>query len=196
MIPELRAAADRLMHTGGYLAYLAAEMRPKERERHCRATGLTVRQTFGHIVQWLEQEADTLDRYLGGEPVFDAPFDEHVINAGFAERSRETPLAELLARYNRGCGRMCAVYERVTPEMAAASVGDKTVGDLALQWTAHFQHHAVDFAEALPRLRFDPLLLDWALSPISADEAESARQLKLIEAARAYFKSQEESDDS
>jgi hypothetical protein len=184
------------MHTGGYLAYLAAEMRPKEHERHCRATGLTARQTFGHIVQWLEQEVDTLARYLDGEPVFDAPLDEHVINAGFAERSRETPLAELLTRYRQAYQRMLGLYERVTPELAAETVEGKTVGELALQWTAHFQHHAVDFAEALPRLRFDPLLLDWALNPISPDPAESARQLKLLEAARIYFKSQEDADDS
>ncbi len=196
MVPELHAAADRLMHTGGYLRHLAAEMRPNELERHCKATGLTVCQTIGHIVLWLEQEARALERYVAGEAVFDETPDEEAINREFAEQSNDMSLAALLTRYTRACERTLETYGRMTAEMAAVPVGDKPLSTLALQWTGHPQRHAVDFAEALPRLRFDPLLLDWALHAELREPLELQRQLKLAEAARAYLKSREDSDDA
>jgi len=196
MVPELRAAADRLMHTSGYLHHLADEMRPKELDRHCKATGLTVRQTIGHIVLWLEFEVGRNRRFLDGEGVLEESLDEHEVNGGFAEASRETPVAELLERYVHAYRAQLEVYGRIAPELAAQPVRGTTVAGLLLELTAHFQHHAVDFAEALPRLRFDPLLLDWALHPRSPDAAEAARQDKLADAARAYLKSREDVHDS
>ena len=196
MVPELRAAADRLMHTGGYLRHLANEMRANELERHCKATGLTVRQTVGHIVLWLELEARALGRYVAGEAMFDEPFDEEAINREFAEQSKEAPIAELLTRYRHAYDRTVETYGRVTAEMAAVPVGDTRLATLALQWTGHPERHALDFAEALPRLRFDPLLLDWALHAELRDPSELHRQLKLAEAARAYLKSREDTDDA
>ena len=196
MVPELQAAADRLMHTGGYLRHLAAEMRPNELERHCKATGLTVRQTIGHIVLWLEFEVGRNRRFLDGEDVIEESLDVDDVNRGFADAARETSVAELLGRYMHAYHEQVQIYGHVTSELAAQPVRGTTVAGLLLELTAHFQHHAVDFAEALPRLRFDPLLLDWALHPRSPDPSEGTRQEKLAEAARAYLKSREDTDDA
>lgn len=196
LIPELRAAADRLMHTEAYLRHIAAELRPNEHERHCKATGLSVRQTCGHLAQWLEQEAATAERFIAGEPVFEEPFDEDALNREFSAKLGDTSTAALVGRFGAAREQMLGLYSRVTPEMAAAPVGDTTFGLLLLQWTAHPQRHALDFAEALPRLRFDPLLLDWALAAELRERSELERQLKLAEAARAYLRAHEEPDDA
>lgn len=196
LAPELRAAADRLMHTGGYLRYLASEMRTNELERHCKATGLTVRQTFGHIVLWLECEVERSGQLLGGEDVLEASLDVDDVNRGFAEASRYSPLTELIERFLKAYRAQIAVYARVSSEMGAREVRGTTVSALLLELTAHGQRHAVDFAEALPRLRFDPLLLDWALAAQLREPDELHRQLKLAAAARAHLRAREESDDA
>lgn len=198
--PELQAAADRLLHAGGYLRYLVAAMRPNEHDRHCRTTDLTVRQTFAHLAGWIEAEAAGIEACLRGEQDFEqllADTDDGgstIVPAAAAAESAVVP--ELLQRYNRAYVRILAAFRAMPPEMATLSIGEATVAALLLGRSTHAQSHAVDFAEALPRLRFDPLLLDWALSPVAPGAGLSDRQTKLLDAASAYVKSRREGHDS
>lgn len=185
MEPVLRAAADRLIHNGGLLAYVTAHASELGLDRTVEATGLTVRQTIGHIVAWTERDADAMDGIVPDNETTD----RDAFNRQVAEREKDADAADLLRRYGRARDRLIAAFERIPPELANRPAGPGTLAQVVNIWTAHPGPHALDFAEALPEIAFDALLLEWALHAIPASDSDRARQDALRDRARAYYAS-------
>lgn len=195
MEPILRAAADRLIHHTAYLRYVVEQMTPEELEQTCAATGFTMRETLAHCVLWLEWIEPPARKLIAeGAETFE-PLDDDAMNAAARERLGAIAVPELLERMAAARDELIAAFAGATHARTVEPLGSDSIGATLLRWTTHLERHALDFAETLPELRYDSLLLDWTLSADYRDEGEAARQAKLIEDVRAYLATLPEDDD-
>lgn len=195
MEPILRAAADRLIHHTAYLAYVAGEMTPEELEERCEASGYTMRETIGHCVLWMERFVSLVHLLLTeGAAAYERP-NADAVNADEREAMGSDDREGLLRRMAVARDAIIAEYATATAPRLSEPLHDDTIGETIHRWTAHLERHALDFAETLPELRYDPLLLDWALSANLKNADEAARQAKFIEDVRAYLASLPDDED-
>jgi len=192
--PETRAAADRVILDVANVKYLAMTLGKGDLDRRCEATGWTIRQTIGHLAASLQVYGEALPRMAAAVGAAEEPFDWDVLNAETARRTAATPLPALLDALSRGrdatIEALLALSEQDLAQPVTASVPLRAV---IAAWMTHLSDHAIDFADALPLARFDPMLLNWVLhADYSTSAPRLARQQQLMAEVRVRLATMEE----
>lgn len=192
MTPEIRAIADRFIMDTANLKYLASGVSKDALERPVEVLGWTVRQAIGHLVVWQEAYVDVLPVLLRGDEL-DPNFDINDFNAEGAEQTRQTPLPELIGRLDLALVRLIALLEQLPAGLEEAPAGPARFIDLLRGWSLHLAEHGIDLVDALPELRFDPMILNWVLYvDYSDDSRRLGRQQALLADVRDHFVDEDE----
>ncbi len=169
MLPVLRAAADQFIFDIATLKHIAELAGEAGLDSVCEATGWTVRQTLAHLAGAMEGYAAAIESGTGAGQ---AP----------AEFDAAVPVAEIFDRYDRARDRVTAAFERFG---AAPLAPVPPVVDDFDQWMDHIPRHSIDLLEALPGVRLDALVLNWAMyHDFSDDPAWLARRLAIVKVLR------------
>jgi len=186
MLPELRAAADRLLFDFGHLKYIAACLPKQGLDRTVPGSTWTVRQVIGHISADAMGKSEAVARFLDGQPPVPPGWDADNANALAAASSGRASLPSLVARLDAAWQATVDVYERIDPDTAARDFFGTALADVLTRWSRHTTVHGMELVDAIPELRFDPMLLNWLLG-VDFDWAPdaAARQRKLWEDVRA-----------
>jgi hypothetical protein len=196
MLPEMRAAADRLIFDCATTHYVATTIGKRALDRRIERLGWTVRQLVGHLALSLEAYADALPRLTGGE-ASPEPFDWDAANAEMAVTTAKTPLPELLETLARGRDRCIDGFLALgETALAKPMAGGTTVGEVVRSWLPHFEEHALDFADAEPKLRRDPMVLNWILYADYAGRPDLLdRQGALMTEVREWLRDEDDEDE-
>ena len=191
MVPEVRALADRFIYDTATLKYIAANAPQDGLDRSTPGAGWTVRQTLAHLAENQVRYAETIARWLGDEPGLRLPGDPTQENAAAAERNAGAPVASIIAMFDRSVREIVSASDQVDEAKAAGEIGGWPVMRVLNAWASHAQGHAVDIVTALPELKTDPMVLNWALHFDYSNEPNSARwQVALAQEVRALFQLQ------
>ncbi|MCC7364038.1 MAG: DinB family protein [Dehalococcoidia bacterium] len=188
MTPEMRAFADKLILDVANVQYVAAMAGKRGLEARVPGGEWTVRQVLGHLAFALEASAQAIPGLA--EPSAEAaPIDRDARNAGFAAQSADMPLPDILARMSEARDGCIAAAADLTDEQLDRVVpGQGTVRGVLRSWLPHFEEHSLDLADALPKLRLDPMVLNWILyADMTYRPALLARQQKLATEARDRY---------
>lgn len=188
MLPALRALADRLIWDVANVRSVVERLPRGGLERRPAEGGRTLREIVAHLAahqQALAQEALAVAR---GEAA--AAADERAK----AQLAPALPLAESLAVLAAARDTLIATLEPLTAAQLEQTLGNgMTFGQLLEQRSRHLAHHSLDFADALPELRFDPMVLNWVLYADCGDDADlGRRQARLLAEVRERFASEPE----
>lgn len=195
MTPAVRAAADRFILDAANLKYLASCIPKGGMDRSVEALGWTVRQVIGHLVASQERYGQTIALLLADDPPAPGRGVEE-FNAQVAEQTRSTPLPDLLGRLDLATARLLALCERIPSEPSDYKLDGLCLADALGPWSTHVAEHGIDLVDALPELRFDPMILNWILyADYSADECRFQRQLRLMADVRERFGDDDEQED-
>lgn len=191
MVPEVRALADRFIYDTATLKYIAVNAPADALDRSTPGSGWTVRQTLAHLAENQVRYGETVARWLGEEPGLKLPGDPHAENAAAAERNASAPVASILAIFDRSVREIVTASDQIDESMAAREIGGWPVMRVLNAWASHAQGHAVDIVTALPELKADPMVLNWALHFDYSNEPNSARwQVALAQEVRTLFQLQ------
>ena len=195
MTPEVRAVADRFILDAANLKYVASVIPMGGLDRPLVALGWTVRQTIGHVVASQERYSRTIADLLA-DAVATASFDVDEFNAGAAEQTRSTPLPDLLGRLDLATARLLALFEQMPSGVEEREVGGHSLADLLGPWSEHVAEHGIDVVDALPEVRYDPMILNWILyADYSGDERRFQCQVRLMADVREQFGDDDEYED-
>jgi hypothetical protein len=195
----MRAASDRLIFDVATVKYLVSAMRKNDFERRCKALDWTVRQTIGHLALSLETAAAALPELLAADPGADnAPPDWDALNADMARETATMPIGDIMETLARARDASIAAFLPLSEaDLARPVTASVTVGDIIESWGSHFDLHAIDLVDAIPRLRFDPLLLNWVLyADYSRNPDLLARQQRLLADVREHYAEEEDDHES
>lgn len=194
MLPEMRAAADRFIFDVANAKYAGAIAGKRGLERKAPGSDWTVRQQLGHLAFALHRYADVIPALSAGEP---ANFDPKTDNVEDARRSAKLPLPDIFDTMSAGRDRVIAVLETLDEAALDRPVrGDLRLRDAVTAFVNHAEHHAIDFADALPQARMDPMILNWVLyADYDLQPALFERQQKLAAEVRAAIAAAEDDDD-
>lgn len=194
MLPELHAAADRIVFDVANAKYAGAIAGKRGLERKAPGSEWTVRQALGHLAFALHRYADVIPAFAAGEP---AHFDPESDNVDDARRSAKLPLPDILDTMAAGRDRLIAVLETLDEAALDRPVrGDLRLRGVVAAFAGHAEHHAIDFADALPRARMDPVILNWVLhADYTGRPALFERQQKLAAEVRAVIAASESDDE-
>ncbi len=186
MIPSVRAVADRFIFDTANVRYIAAALPPGGLERVIPSSGWTVRQLIHHLGAGTMGTAQALERAIRGEQLLPDAFTPDEFNRRAAEQSRSMPLSEVLEILDTARDRMLKALEAVPASLLPETFGRHTLLEQITNWSFHYVEHGLDFADALPELRQDPMVLNWLLYADYSDDAErAARQARLLGEVRA-----------
>ena len=190
MTSDIRAAADRFILDTANVKYIAANLPPGGLEREVAGFGWTVRQLLAHIATNHERYAVRLAGILAGEapaPPRDRATGDR-LNDQAARRARKTPSREIVRQLDEALVRIVGVLEALTPAAASGELGDRPLVERVTAWSRHCAEHGIDLVDALPELRFDPLMLNWLLYvDYTGDAAREAQQHRLLEDLRERY---------
>ncbi|MCK9519421.1 MAG: DinB family protein [Dehalococcoidia bacterium] len=188
MLPEMRAAADKLIFDCANTEYVATTIGPRALDRPIERLGWSVRQLIGHLALSLETCADKLPKLSTAAPSELESFDRDEANAEMAAKTAKTPLPDLLETMARGRDRCIAAFADLDEQALARKVaGETTLGDVIRSWLPHFEEHALDFLDAEPKLRRDILVLNWVLYADYGDRPDLIeRQRELMAEVRQW----------
>jgi hypothetical protein len=185
MIPSIRAIADRLILDTANVKYIAASLPGDALDRSVLGGEWTVRQLIHHLGSATMGAAEALERATRGEQLLPDAFTPEEFNRRAAEESRSMPLSEILGLLDAARDRMLRALEAVPQELLPEMFGRHTLLELVTDWSLHYVQHGLDFADALPELRHDPMVLNWLLHADYSDSGErTARQAKLLAEVR------------
>ncbi|MGD9933757.1 MAG: hypothetical protein AB7T37_08545 [Dehalococcoidia bacterium] len=175
----LRAAADRFIYDVAALRTIGDSLEDAEFHAICPAVGRSVLSTFGLLVSHYRAAALALKNLRGFAPgsPFELPTIEPTDTASPDEidKALAAVVCELLDALN------ALPSSNVTPSVTAA----------VSAWSSVGAHHALDFLEAVPELAQDPLLLSWAVFPVSGEPAGlHDRRIAVLKQARDARKKQ------
>jgi hypothetical protein len=155
----------------------------------------TVRQLYGHLASSLERYAKTLARHRAGAAQAVRP-DTDERNATEVVTIGSETIGSITDRLDAGLRLVVAAAEGLDDvQLGATLVGDTAAIDALAGWSQHFAIHGLDFLDALPELRFDPMMLNWLLYvDYSADPQREARQLQLLADLRARYADEDDDD--
>jgi len=193
MIPSVRAVADRFIFDTATVKYIAAALPPGGLDRVVASTGWTVRQLIHHLGSATMSAADALERATRAEQLLPETFTPAEFNRRAVEESRSMPLLEVLGLLDAARDRMLRALEAVPEVLLPATFGRHTLVELLTDWSLHSVQHGLDFADTLPELRHDPMVLNWLLyADYSDDAGRTARQAKLLAEVRDMYAAGEE----
>jgi hypothetical protein len=203
MLPAVRAVADRLTWEGGLVRYMLEALPEEVLDRPAPSLeGWTVRQAFAHLAVAEQLHADTLERFLAGEPPRPPGFDIDAFNAETIAAQREADPQDIADQLAEARDHLFVLLERLDAgTLEQEMLPGRTVEAALARWAEHYSEHAWDIIEAVPELRFDPLLLNWLLridytGHPSLAERLGDRQRQLLHDAREWVAHQEETDAS
>ncbi|MBI5948378.1 MAG: maleylpyruvate isomerase N-terminal domain-containing protein [Chloroflexi bacterium] len=186
MLPPLRAAADRLLFDFGHVKYIAANLPKKGMDRVVPGSEWTVRQVIGHLSADLLGQSEAVARFLAGQPPVPPGWDLQAANERAAATDAGASLRSLVARLDTAWLATNDVYERIDDTTAASDFRGSPLVDVLSRWTRHTTAHGMDLIEALPELRYDPMLLNWILfADFDWNPEAAAKQRKLWDDVRA-----------
>lgn len=198
MLPEMRAAADKLIFDCANTEYVATTIGPRALDKPVERLGWTVRQLIGHLALSLEAYADNLPKLTGAEVSQPGTFDWDAANAEMATKTAKTPLPDLLETLTRGRDRCIAGFAVLDAAALARPVaGDTTLGDVIDSWLPHFEEHALDFLDAVPKLRRDVMVLNWVMYADYAGRPDLIeRQQELMGEVREWLDEDEDEQEN
>lgn len=195
MTPEVRAIADRFILDTANLKYVAANLPEGALDRRVEALNWTVRQMIGHFVVWQEGYVEVLPAMIRNEPPT-AEFDLASFNANGAEQTANTPLPEMVARLDAALSQLLKLLTQMPKAAGDQPLGSGTLTDLLRYWSLHMSEHSIDLVDTLPELRFDPMILNWALYvDYSNDPRRFERQEALMADVRDHYVDDDEYED-
>ncbi|MGE5595470.1 MAG: DinB family protein [Hyphomicrobiales bacterium] len=196
MLPEGRAAADKVIYDAANLRYIAENAGKKGLEKRAPATGWTVRQTIGHLAFALHSYADSLPVLTGVEPGNPGGFDVAAFNAETAARTEKMPLPRILEELADGRDRCIDAFLALAEgDLDRPAGGAQTVRDLLRIWQCHFETHALDLLDAMPVFEQDPMVLNWVLhADFSAQPGLLERRQQLAARVREWLLEHQEDE--
>lgn len=199
MTPELRALADRFIFEQATVKHIASLAPPDAFERTVHGGGWTVRQLFAHLAACLGDYQALIERLLRDEPPLGG-WDRDASNRQTSKRFASASLDELLALFGSGLNGLIAAMAAIPDERLTEPLGPGDVLSCLQALGEHYLSHAIVLVDALPEVRFDPLVLNWLLSAnFEEDDNDepTAWQQRLLADAEEYIASQldEESDE-
>jgi uncharacterized damage-inducible protein DinB len=197
MTPEIRAAADRFILDTANVKYVATHLPPGGLEREVQGFGWTVRQLLAHIASNHERYAVRLAGILAGEapPATRDRAAGDRLNDQAARRARKTPSREIVRQLDESLVRIVASLDALPPDAATRNLGGRPLPERVTDWSKHCAEHGIDLIDALPELRFDPLMLNWLLYvDYTGDTAREARQNQLLEDLRERYDREDAAD--
>lgn len=190
MTPAIRAAADRFILDTANVKYIATNLPAGGLERPVEGFGWTVRQLLAHIATNQDRYAVRLAGVVAGEPPppsRDAPARDR-LNDQAAVRARRMPSRQIVRQLDDALSRIVRALEALPAAAASSNVGDRTLAERVTAWSKHCSEHGIDLIDALPELRFDPLMLNWLLyADYTGDAARSTRQRSLLDDVRERY---------
>ncbi|MCL4242045.1 MAG: maleylpyruvate isomerase N-terminal domain-containing protein [Dehalococcoidia bacterium] len=186
MTPELRAILDRFMYEQATVTHIVTSMAPGGADRVLDGSGWTVRQLVAHLARAQEGYAAAISRWLAGEQVEGSDFDPDRTNAETAKANAETPLPELLVRLRMSLRALFEAFHGIADERLDGPFGAYGALETFHAWERHYLDHGLDLLDAVPEVRYDPLVLNWILYAEFADERSKARQQHLMDDVRAH----------
>ncbi|MBI2765359.1 MAG: hypothetical protein HYX53_05520 [Chloroflexi bacterium] len=186
MLPELRAAADKLIFDTANIQHVVKHLPRKAADRTVEATGLTLRETFALISARQEWYARSVDQHLRGKHLAagdGAGEQEYLLKK--RRQYEKPPLKDALRALSDARDRLIAAFERAGDDAASDDPGSIWSPAALLAQAHHMEPHALDIAETVPELRGDPLLLNWAFNPDYRDRPDlHERQQRLFAIVR------------
>ncbi len=189
--PALQAAIDRFWLDGATLIYLASLVDDTLAARRCPSTAWTVRQTLAHLAESPVWYADAAEHLASGRPGFPSDPDPTARNAEQAARHADTPIEELATLLAVNRARALDALRALPSSRYLEFPGGHLASAVANEWSLHYAEHAFDFLEALPELRTDALLIDWAFWADFEDDALNRRREALIRQVRKALADEE-----
>lgn len=194
MTPELRAIADRFIYEQATLKHIAALAPEDALNRTVPGQNWTVRQLLAHLAASLQSYDEIVRRWLAGERTLD-DWDPDRVDAATAEAYKTATLAQLFELFGSGLNGLFASLSAIPDDRLAESLGPSDALTTLRGLGAHALGHAIPLVNALPEVRFDPLVLNWVLAAEFEDEESQAWQRQLLGEAREYIASLPEYDD-
>lgn len=190
MTPEIRAAADRFILDTANVKYIATNLPPGGLEREVEGFGWSVRQLLAHVATNYERYAARLGGVVAGEPLsrdWDRATSDRLNNQA-ARRAKRTPSRQIVRQLDEALIRLVGLLAGLPPGAADADFGGRSLVERVTDWSKHCAEHGIDFIDALPELRFDPLMLNWLLYvDYTGDVEREARQRRLLEDVRERY---------
>lgn len=188
MIPEVRAAADRFILETANVKSVATKLPAGGLERQVVGEQRTVRQLLAHLASATDAAAEAVRRVIRGEAMLPPGFTPDEFNRQAAEAAASIPLPEVIGRLDGSRDRMLEALGAVPDALFGELAGRHTLLELVTDWSLHYVRHALDLADTLPELRFDPMVLDCLLYADFGDSPERAvRQAVLMAEVRERF---------
>lgn len=196
MTPELRALADRFICEQATVKHILTLSPADAHDRPVHDGEWSVRQLFAHLAASLGEYEAIIVKLTRGEPALDN-WDPEATNRQTAANYASRSIDDVLALFGSGLNGLIDAMaglpdERLTDQFGPGEVlpGLQALGE-------HYLSHAITLVDALPEVRFDPLVLNWLLSAEFEDEASVNWQAKLYADAEEFIASQpeEEEDD-
>ena len=194
MTPELRAIADRFIYEQATLKHIAALAPEDALNRNVPGQAWTVRQLLAHLATSLQNYDRIVRRWLAGEPPLEGWDPDH-LNAATAEQYKAATVAQLFEVFGRGLNGLFASLSAIPDEKLPEPLGTSDALTTLRGFGDHAVGHAIALADALPEVRFDPLVLNWLLGAEFEDEESQAWQRQLLAEAREYIASLPEHED-
>jgi len=196
MLPEMRAAADKLIFDVATTKYVASIIGKRALDRRIDSLGWTVRQLLGHLAFSLETYADQVAALAAGDDSA-ARIDWDAANAEAAEATAKRRLPELLDTMSGARDRCIAEFSRLDEQALERQVRDgMTIRQIVNGCMGHFEEHALDLTDAEPRLRQDPMVLNWILyADFERHPRLKARQEQLVAEVREWLKSEDDGEE-
>ena len=162
MLPVLRAAADQLVFDVAMVEYLSAAL-PGGAEGPSTNDGCTgLCPAIRHLADYVARFAADLGRFTEGASV---PAPECNWASGNLTAPSPPPPHGSMDAIRAAGQELIAAMDRTVRARAAASWDGRPATVVIAGACAHISDHAVDFVDALPRLRDDAFFLNWALWP-------------------------------
>lgn len=192
MVPAIRALADRFTYDTATLKYVAAAAPEGGLDRMTEGSGWSVRQVLAHLALNQQRYADTVEQWLRDPRSADPGGDPTDVNARMATETSDLPPERIIAIFDDSIRRLVAATDQVEEPALEQPLGLWNVVDVLASWSRHAGAHARDLVSALPELRTDPMVLNWALFIDFSGRPESAEwQARLLSEVRAIIQARE-----
>jgi uncharacterized damage-inducible protein DinB len=188
MIPSVRAVADRFIFDTANVKYIAANLPPAGLDRVVASTGWTVRQTIGHLARAQQAYATAIDGFVRGIQPDMATLDPDQANARNVAETSATALDDLVALLEASLVQLVDACARINDDLARSTFVRWPLLDVLSASSRHSVVHGLDFADALPELRHDSMVLNWLLyADYSGNAERTERQAKLLVEVREVY---------
>jgi hypothetical protein len=197
VIPAVRAVADRFIIDTANVKYIVEYLPKGGEKRPVPNSAWTVGQTIGHLAMAHALYAAIIERLVAGDSRLPPGFDPDRTNAEEAKSTLKWRSKRLIAELDASLKVLLVAFEKMDASHWETRINGRfPVSDFLSGGAQHIAIHGLDVADALPELRFDPIVINWLLYvDFSASPELFERQQKLFADARKYFREHGEDDE-